>query len=145
MDIDYRQRRSWTRQKDGSYKTSDRRFMSYKAYNRVYGGDCWKVRDRVTEDVEYGRTFTECRNSAATMAYMTAQGRPDEYRVGMTAYMYDGSVVKIDAIGHDEGYDDYDCQFTWISGKNKGEPGYIGNVCLLYIRKKPGPGNMELL
>ena len=116
----YRQRKSWHRQKDGSYISysgPEMRFTCYKAYDRTYGGDCWKVRDRVTGDTEYGRTFAECRNSAAHMADMTRQEDPDKYRIGMTAYMYNGDVVRIDMIGHYEGYEEYECQFTWLSGR----------------------------
>lgn len=140
----YRQRKSWHRQKDGSYISysgPDIRFTCYKAYDRTYGGDCWKVRDRVTGDTEYGRTFAECRNSAAHMAYVTAQRTPEEYAVGMTAYTWSGSKVRIDSIG-EKGYN---CWFTHLSGDLKSKKDYIDEVNHLYIRKTPEPGDMSLL
>lgn len=140
----YRQRKFWHRQKDGSYISysgPEIRFTCYKAYDRTYGGDCWKVRDRVTGDKEYGRTFAECRNSAAHMAYVTAQRTPEEYAVGMTAYTWSGSRVRIDSIGEKGCH----CWFTYLSGDHKSKKDYIDEVNHLYIRKTPEPGDMSLL
>lgn len=70
--MDYKDRKAWQRRKDGSYCSCDGsrpRFTVYPVYNRIYGGDCWKLTDSITGETDFRKTFTDCRTSASRVNY----------------------------------------------------------------------------
>jgi hypothetical protein len=79
------------------------------------------------------------------MADMVCHMESCEYKTGMTAYPGDGSTVRIDEVGHGKKDEELDCSFTWLTGKNKGGTGYIGDVRYLYIQKPYDTGDIDIL
>jgi len=144
LQTDYRDRKSWEKTKGGSYiskKPHPSRFIVCPTYNRIGGGDCWKLIDLVTKETDYRRSFTDCRQSAFAMANAVCRRSPEDYHIGMTAYTASGDRVRIDYFDRNG----YRCKYTYLNGEEKGKQGYIAEVNWLLIRKEPDRTGIDLL